>query len=146
MLLRCSRRGLHTLLIANRGEIAQRITRAAAENEIKTVALKVPGDEAALHVASADEAVAVPSYLATSAIVDAAMRSKCDAIHPGYGFLSESAELARMCEDAGIQFIGPRSETIALLGDKVAARALAQSVDVPTAAATAKPTRVMGPR
>ena len=139
MLLRCSRRGLHTLLIANRGEIAQRITRAAAESEIKTVALKVPGDEAALHVASADEAVVVPSYLATSEIVDAAVRSKCDAIHPGYGFLSESAELARMCEDAGIQFIGPRSETIALLGDKVAARALAQSVGVPTAAGTAKP-------
>ena len=137
--LKLSRRGLHTLLVANRGEIALRISRAAAEHEIKTVALKVPGDEAALHIASANEAVSVPSYNAASEIVDAAIHSKCDAIHPGYGFLSESAELARMCEEAGIAFVGPRSETIALLGDKVAARALAQSAGVPIAAGTANP-------
>ena len=90
-------------------EIALRVLRAANELNIKTVALKVTGDENALHVASADHAIDVPSYNSSAAIVEAAVAAGCDAIHPGYGFLSENAEFARQCEDAEITFVGPHS-------------------------------------
>lgn len=130
---------LNRLLIANRGEIALRVLRAANELNIKTVALKVTGDENALHVASADHAIDVPSYNSSAAIVEAAVAAGCDAIHPGYGFLSENAEFARQCEDAEITFVGPHSSTIALLGDKVAARSLAIAAGVPVAKGSDEP-------
>ena len=124
-------RGLHTLLVANRGEIAMRVIRAAQECDIRSVALSAPGDETALHTVCADETVKVESYMDVGAIVDAAVRTKCDALHPGYGFLSESSELAARCEEAGVRFVGPTAKAIEALGDKVAARALARSVGVP---------------
>ena len=128
------------VLVANRGEIALRVMRAASELDIQTVALSAPGDEAALHVASAsDGVVRVPSYLETAAIVEAAKSTGCDAVHPGYGFLSESAPFAQEVEDAGLKFVGPTPSTIALLGDKVAARQLAASVGVPVAAGSDTP-------
>ena len=137
---------LNRLLIANRGEIALRVLRAANELNIKTVALKVTGDENALHVASADHAIDVPSYNSSAAIVEAAVAAGCDAIHPGYGFLSENAEFARQCEDAEITFVGPHSSTIALLGDKVAARSLAIAAGVPSQRAATSRASMPAPR
>jgi acetyl/propionyl-CoA carboxylase alpha subunit len=125
---------LRKVLVANRGEIALRVLRAAKDLEIETVAIHAPADAAARHVRSASEAVAVPSYLDIAAIVRAAVRSGCDALHPGYGFLSESAALARQCEEAGLAFVGPTPATLDLLGDKLAARQLAHELGIPTAA------------
>ena len=127
---------LTKLLIANRGEIAIRIARAAAERGVATVAVHSTDDAAALHVRRADEAVALgaagaPAYLDVDAIVGAALKSGCDALHPGYGFLAESAELARRCAAAGIRFVGPGVQALELLGDKVAAKALARRCGVP---------------
>ena len=127
------------LLIANRGEIAIRIARAAAELEIPTVAVYSEDDERSLHVRKADAAVALPgigaaSYLDMDSVVAAAQASGCDALHPGYGFLSENASFAARCEAAGIAFVGPAPPALALFGDKVRARQLAIDNDVPVVA------------
>jgi acetyl/propionyl-CoA carboxylase alpha subunit len=115
-------------LIANRGEIAIRIARAAADLAIATVAVYSEDDAASLHVRRADEAVAlsgrgVPAYLDIAQIVHVARERGCDAIHPGYGFLSERAAFARACEAAGLTFVGPTPATLELFGDKARARA-----------------------
>ena len=124
------------VLIANRGEIAIRIARAAAELGIQSVAVYAGDDAASPHVAAADQAVALPgsgarAYLDIEAIVAAARGAGCDALHPGYGFLSENAGLARACAAAGITFIGPAPEHLETFGDKAAARALAAKLNVP---------------
>ena len=135
----CPQPGLRRLLVANRGEIALRVMRAATELEIETVAIFTRLDADALHTRSAGASVEVPSYLDTAAIVKAALDNDCDALHPGYGFLSESADLARSCEQAGLRFVGPTPATIALLGDKLAARRLAQHAGVPVANGSDQP-------
>src|SRR3954468_8276899 len=126
------------LLVANRGEIAIRVFRSAHELGIRTVAVYSHEDRFALHRLKADEAYQVGkagepirSYLNIDGIVGLAQEKQVDAIHPGYGFLSENADFARACEAAGIIFIGPRPELLDLLGDKVAARALAREAGVP---------------
>ena len=124
------------LLVANRGEIAIRILKTATDLEIRTTAVFATDDHLSLHTRHADkaidlEATGVSAYLNHERVIEIAQASDCDAIHPGYGFLSESSEFAERCEAAGITFIGPSSETLSLFGDKAAARALAESVDVP---------------
>ena len=124
------------LLVANRGEIAIRIMRAAAELNMATVAVAPRDDAGSLHTGKADEAVALDgvgaaAYLDIGGIVAAARESGCDAVHPGYGFLAENAELARACAAAGLTFVGPRVETLELFGDKARARAAAVAADVP---------------
>jgi len=133
------------LLIANRGEIAIRIARAARELDIATVAVSSEDDGASLHTRLADEAAALrgrgaAAYLDIEQIVETATAHGCDAIHPGYGFLAENADLARAAEAAGLQFVGPTPEQLALFGDKVAARALATELDVPVVPASGGPT------
>jgi acetyl/propionyl-CoA carboxylase alpha subunit/acetyl-CoA carboxylase carboxyltransferase component len=135
---------LQNLLIANRGEIAIRIARAAAELELATVAVFATDDARSLHVKSADHAIALPgsgahAYLDIEAIVDTARRAGCDAIHPGYGFLSENADLARACAAAHIAFIGPSPEALDAFGDKAKARAIAAGKGVPIIAGTDGP-------
>ena len=127
---------LKRLLIANRGEVAIRIARAAAERGLATVAVHSTDDAACLYVRRADAAVALTkagarAYLDIDAIVGAAVASGCDALHPGYGFLAESAELARRCAAAGIRFVGPGVEALELFGDKLAAKSLARRCGVP---------------
>ena len=124
------------LLIANRGEIAVRIVRAAVELGIETVAIFSEDDARSLHVARADESRALRgsgprAYLDAGQIVRVANDAGCDAVHPGYGFLAESADFARRCAAAGVTFVGPRPETLELLGDKSEARALAERCGVP---------------
>lgn len=124
------------LLIANRGEIAVRIVRACAEMGIRSVAIYTEPDRFALHVKRADEAHFVgedplAGYLDPRRIVDLARETGCDAIHPGYGFLSENADFARICEEAGVAFVGPDAEVIARMGDKTAARAAMREAGVP---------------
>ena len=133
------------LLIANRGEIAIRIARAAADLGIATVAVFSADDAASLHVRKADEAVALgragaAAYLDIDRIVAVAKEAGCDAIHPGYGFLSENALLARKAAEAGITFVGPSPDALQLFGDKVAARKLAAKVGVPVIEGTVGPT------
>ena len=125
------------VLIANRGEIALRIQRACREMGIKTVAVHSTADETAMHVRLADEAVCIgppsskDSYLNIAAILTAAQISGADAIHPGYGFLSENAEFARMVEEHGFVFIGPTHEHITLMGDKIAAKDAVMKAGIP---------------
>ncbi|WP_322796738.1 carboxyl transferase domain-containing protein [Tepidiforma sp.] len=128
---------IRRLLVANRGEIAVRIMRTAADRGIETVAVFTPDDAGATHTRHADSAVALPTpgaggYLDIPAIVQAAREAQADAIHPGYGFLSERADFARAVEEAGLRFVGPTPDTLVLLGDKVAARRLAAGCGVPT--------------
>ncbi len=127
---------IQSLLIANRGEIAIRIARAAADLGLRSVAIYSEDDAAAGHLghASADIALAgsgAKAYLDIPGIIDAAVQSGCDAVHPGYGFLAESAPFAQACADAGLTFVGPSVPALGLFGDKVAARALAERCDVP---------------
>lgn len=125
------------VLIANRGEIAVRIIRACRELNIATVAIYSTADKEALHVQLADEAICVgpadpqKSYLNIDNIVAAATTMAADAVHPGYGFLSENAEFAQRCEEQGLVFIGPSAKVIAQMGDKAAARELMQAAGVP---------------
>lgn len=124
------------LLVANRGEIAIRIIRAAADMGIGTVAIHSEDDALSLHVRKSDAAVplrgvGVPPYLDGAQIIAAARETGCDAIHPGYGFLSENAGFARACAEAGVIFVGPRPETLDLFGDKAASRRVARQSGVP---------------
>ncbi len=133
--------GLSSLLVANRGEIAVRIMRAAGELGIRTVAVYSRDDAASLHTRWADEAVPLElagprAYLDAAEIVRIAQEYDCDAVHPGYGFLSESAALAERCAANGVVFVGPRADTLALLGNKAEARALARRLGVPVLAGT----------
>jgi acetyl/propionyl-CoA carboxylase alpha subunit len=127
---------MEKLLIANRGEIAVRIARAAASRDITSFGIYSTDDCDALHCRRTDEALALPgsgpaAYLDIDAVVGAARKAGCDAVHPGYGFLSESADFARCCEDAGLIFVGPAAATLAALGDKAKARAIAVAADIP---------------
>lgn len=124
------------VLIANRGEIAVRLVRALRDLGIASVAVHARDDASALHAQLADVAVALdaagPSaYLDVAALIGVAKAQGCDAVHPGYGFLSERADFAQACADAGLVFIGPAPEQLALFGDKARARALATQCDVP---------------
>ena len=125
------------VLIANRGEIALRIHRACREMGIRTVAVHSQADENAMHVRLADEAICIGppsaalSYLNIPAIVSAAEISGADAIHPGYGFLSENAQFAEIVGDHGITFIGPKPEHIRVMGDKIEAKRTARSLGIP---------------
>ncbi|MCW5636867.1 MAG: carbamoyl-phosphate synthase subunit L, partial [Rubrivivax sp.] len=127
------------VLIANRGEIACRVMRTAHRLGYRTVAVFSDADARAPHVAMADEAVrigpppAAQSYLDIGALLDAARRTGADAVHPGYGFLSERADFARACADAGLVFIGPPAEAIAAMGDKAAAKRRMREAGVPCA-------------
>src|SRR6056297_3581927 len=125
------------ILIANRGEIAVRLIRACREMGIATVGVFSEADEKALHVLYADEAVSLGetpaprSYLNIEKIIAAAKSTRAEAIHPGYGFLSENAGFARRCQEEGITFIGPPPEVIRDLGDKTTARKLMLDSGVP---------------
>jgi acetyl-CoA carboxylase, biotin carboxylase subunit len=127
----------HKILIANRGEIALRIIRACKELGIKTVAVHSDVDNQALHVKLADESIcigpapSIKSYLNMKAIISAAEVTDADAIHPGYGFLSENAEFAEICGNCGITFIGPTPENMRLMGDKISARQTVTKAGVP---------------
>jgi len=132
---------LKKLLIANRGEIALRVIRAARDLDIATVAIYSQDDATSLHRMLADEAVALnasgpAAYIDIAAVIAAAASTGCDAVHPGYGFLSERADFAQACKAAGIRFVGPDVEHLALFGDKGRALELAAQNDVPVMPAT----------
>ncbi len=136
---------MQKLLIANRGEIAVRIARTAAEMGVATVAIHSEDDAASLHTRKADEAWGLKgsgpaAYLDIAQVVGVAKASGCDGVHPGYGFLSESAAFARACAEAGLTFVGPTPETLELFGDKGRARALAQQCGVPVLPGSNGPT------
>src|SRR6185436_8325294 len=134
------------LLVANRSEIAIRVFRAATELGLRTVAIYAQEDRLAIHRFKADEAYLigegkgpVGAYLDIAGIVALAKEKGCDMIHPGYGFLAENARFARACAEAGITFVGPSPELLDLMGDKVAARGLAERLKVPTLPGTKDP-------
>ncbi|MFI5384800.1 MAG: acetyl/propionyl/methylcrotonyl-CoA carboxylase subunit alpha [Fimbriimonadales bacterium] len=130
-------KSIKKLLIANRGEIAVRVIRAARDMGIRTVAVYSDADAHQMHVALADEAVALgppepaASYLDLAKIIEAARKTGADAVHPGYGFLSERAEFSQACADAGIIFVGPPASAMRLLGSKIEAKRLAVGLGVP---------------
>ena len=135
-------RGFRKLLIANRGEIAIRIARTAADLGIATVAVHSADDALSLHVRKADEAyplgrAGAAAYLDIDRMIAVARETGCDAVHPGYGFLSENATFAHRAAEAGITFVGPSPEVLLLFGDKVAARKLAMNAGVPVIEGTA---------
>ncbi|MGR9072742.1 MAG: acetyl-CoA carboxylase biotin carboxylase subunit [Gammaproteobacteria bacterium] len=132
---------LRKILIANRGEIAVRIIRACAEMGIRSVAIYSEADRFALHVKKADESYYIGSeplagYLNIYALADLAAATGCDAIHPGYGFLSENAQFARICRDRGLTFIGPDPEVILRMGDKTEARKAMKAAGIPVTPGT----------
>jgi acetyl-CoA carboxylase, biotin carboxylase subunit len=133
---------VNKVLIANRSEIALRVIRSCRELELATVAVYSDADRDALHVREADEAVPIgkpharESYLNAGKLIHAVRETGADAIHPGYGFLSESAHFAEACEAAGVTFVGPSAEAIAAMGDKAAARRLARDAGVPVVPGT----------
>src|SRR5215468_5681055 len=130
------------ILIANRGEIAVRVVRACHEMGIAAVAVYSDVDRASLHVRKADEAYPIgsapasESYLNIPKILDVAARSGAEAIHPGYGFLSENARFARACADAGVKFIGPTAAAMEAMGSKTRARQAVKRFDVPVVPGT----------
>src|SRR5882757_8295526 len=135
----------HKLLIANRGEIAIRIARAAGDAGLATVAIHSADDAQSMHIRAADAACEIPgrgarAYLDIEAVISAAKATECDAIHPGYGFLSENATLARRCVEESIVFVGPSPDALELFGDKAQAKALAKRCGVPIIAGTSGPT------
>ena len=132
------------ILIANRGEIAVRVIRACRELQIPSVAVYSDVDRASLHVRKADEAyhiglpAAAESYLNVTKILDVAKRSGADAIHPGYGFLSENAKFAQACADAGVKFIGPTAASMEMMGSKTRARQEMEKAGVPFVPGTSR--------
>lgn len=128
---------MNKILIANRGEIAVRIIRACKEMNIKTVAIYSEADKDALHTRLADEAICIgpapsaKSYLNIKSIIEAAYITKSDSIHPGFGFLSENSQFAKICEESNIKFIGPKSDVIELLGNKSNAKKMMKKAGVP---------------
>ncbi|NJO88582.1 MAG: acetyl-CoA carboxylase biotin carboxylase subunit, partial [Chloroflexia bacterium] len=126
------------ILVANRGEIALRIIRTCKEMDIQTVAIYSTADKDSLHVRFADEAVCIgppagsESYLNIPAILSVAELTNADAIHPGYGFLSENSKFAKICQEHNIKFIGPTAEMIDKMGDKSNAKATMKEAGVPT--------------
>ncbi len=130
---------ISSVLIANRGEIAVRICRTLAQLGIHSIAVHSLGDADALHVRVADECLAVDSYLDADALVAAALRAGADAVHPGYGFLSEDPRFARAVVDAGVIWIGPPPEAIEAMGDKIRARKTVAAAGVPVVAGAGRP-------
>ena len=136
---------IQTVLIANRGEIAVRIARTARDLGMKSITIYSEADAGALHTQVADEAYALPgntaadTYMNVPAILDIAVRAGADAVHPGYGFLSENSEFARAVTGAGLTWVGPSPDAIDLLGDKIAARRVAEEVGAPLAPGTSDP-------
>src|SRR6202161_2084519 len=132
------------ILIANRGDIAVRVLRACREMGIATVAVYSDVDRAALHVRKADEAYpigpapAAESYLRMDKILEVAQRSGAEAIHPGYGFLSENAKFAQACADAGVKFIGPTAAAMEAMGSKTRARQAMEKAGVPFVPGTSR--------
>jgi acetyl/propionyl-CoA carboxylase alpha subunit len=135
-------RPIRKVLIANRGEIALRIARACADVGIESIAVYSDADRTALHVRAADEAYSLgpapssESYLRIDKLLDVARKSGADSVHPGYGFLAENADFAQAVIDAGLTWIGPSPHSMRLLGDKLAARRLAQEAGVPVVPGT----------
>lgn len=134
----CLSRRINKVLVANRGEIAIRVFRACTELDIRTVAIYSKEDSGSYHRYKADEAYLVgkgkkpiDAYLDIEGIIDIAKSSDVDAVHPGYGFLSENIEFAKRCEEEGIIFIGPTSKHLDMFGDKVKARTQAQLAEIP---------------
>lgn len=129
---------IRRLLVANRGEIALRIMRACDEAGIQTVAVYSDADAEAPHVRHASRAVRLgpappaASYLAVSRVIDAARETGADAVHPGYGFLAENPELPAACADAGLIFVGPTADVMALMGSKISARRAMADAGLPT--------------
>jgi acetyl-CoA carboxylase, biotin carboxylase subunit len=136
---------INKILVANRGEIAIRVMRSARELGIKSVAVYSEADRKALHVRYADQAVLIgpppsaESYLRMDRLIEAAKKTGADAIHPGYGFLSENEDFAQMIEDAGLIFIGPSAASIGLMGSKLAAKAAVAKFNVPLVPGTSEP-------
>lgn len=136
-----------TVLIANRGEIAVRIARAAAELGIRTVAVFSEDDASSLHTRKTDEAHPLrgngaAAYLDSEQLLAIAQATNCTAIHPGYGFLSENAQFARKCAEAGLLFIGPQADILDVFGDKARARILAEQQDIPVIRGISRPVRL----